>query len=82
MPAVAAPSHLELAGRLRQILATYRGAEDLINIGAYARGTNPEIDLAIELLPKIQKFLRQAPDEKTPFEETIDRMGRILEGGL
>ena len=82
MPAVAAPSHLALAGRLRQILATYRGAEDLINIGAYVRGTNPEIDLAIELLPKIQKFLRQAPDEKTPFEETIDRMGRILEGGL
>ncbi len=78
MPAVARPSHLELAGRLRQILATYRAAEDLINIGAYVRGTNPEIDLAIELLPAIRQFLRQSPDERTPFEETVGRMAAIL----
>lgn len=80
MPAVATQPHLEAASRLRQILATYRAAEDLINIGAYVRGTNPEIDLAIDLLPAIRQFLRQAPDERTPFEETIGRMTAILAG--
>lgn len=80
MPAVVDPSHLALASRLRQVLATYRAAEDLINIGAYVRGTNPEVDLAIDLLPAIREFLRQPPDERTPFEETLGRLARILGG--
>ncbi len=60
----------QAGGYLRKLLAVYRDAEDLINVGAYTRGSNPEIDEAIELVPQINQFLRQDIDEKAPIEET------------
>ncbi len=59
------------AGYIRNKMAVYTEAEDLINVGAYARGSNPEIDEAIAKLPEIKKFLIQDIEERTEIEETL-----------
>lgn len=64
---------------LRRHLATYTESEDLINVGAYVRGTNAEIDAAIDKIPSINGFLRQEIDEKVAFEDTVNRMFEIAE---
>ena len=79
MPDVVSEEHMQLAMRLREILAVYRDAEDLINIGAYSMGSNPKIDYAIKKIDAINEFLRQGVYEKTSLEETIAWMKRILE---
>ncbi len=79
MNTVASNEHLIAAGRLRNLLSVYREARDLINIGAYRKGSNPEIDKAIELISKINDFTRQQVDEKQGFEETLKMMYEILE---
>jgi len=71
-------SHRELANETKRILAVYREAEDLINIGAYTKGSNPEIDRAIELVPRINQFLRQDVDERFEFEEEIEMLRNII----
>ncbi|AGF79605.1 type III secretion system ATPase, FliI/YscN [Desulfocapsa sulfexigens DSM 10523] len=70
--------HIELAGRARNVLATYNEAEDLINIGAYAKGSNPKIDFAVSKINAINTFLRQGYDETTPLKETIESLGLLL----
>ena len=57
-----------MAGKLRELLATYKKAEDLINIGAYSKGSNALIDEAISKIDAIQTFLRQASDERVTYE--------------
>ncbi|NOZ28577.1 MAG: flagellar protein export ATPase FliI [Chloroflexi bacterium] len=74
MPNITTREHQRAAGRLREALATYERARDLINIGAYVSGSNPQIDYALEKLPDIQGFLRQEDDEVTPLEESIARL--------
>lgn len=77
---VTSKTHQDLATNLRQVLATYRDAEDLVNIGAYVAGSNPEIDRALRLIPKIREFLKQGLFEKSPFEEIENRMAAALRG--
>jgi flagellum-specific ATP synthase len=74
---VTGPNIKKAAGSLRRMLATYREAEDLINVGAYVEGSNPEIDQAIAKMPEINEFLIQAIEEKHPMEESYLRMGEI-----
>ncbi|MDZ7373503.1 MAG: flagellar protein export ATPase FliI [candidate division KSB1 bacterium] len=74
MSDVVDPNHLEAARIITSLLATYREAEDLINIGAYARGSNPEIDRAIEMMPLINDFLRQSVADRGEFQETLKRL--------
>ncbi|NLM26090.1 MAG: flagellar protein export ATPase FliI [Firmicutes bacterium] len=71
MPAVVDAQHLDLAGRLKAHLATYRDAEDLINIGAYVSGANPEIDRAIACIEQINGFLKQRTHEQSNWEQTL-----------
>ncbi|UZN22963.1 flagellar protein export ATPase FliI [bacterium 3DAC] len=78
MPDVVTREHMELAMKIREILAIYRDAEDLINIGAYSMGTNPKIDYALNKIDQINEFLRQDIYEKTSLPETIEWMKRIL----
>lgn len=60
-----------LAGRkLRAILATYGEVQDLIRIGAYVRGSSPQVDKAIELMPRVEKFLKQDVGERATFDQT------------
>ena len=76
---VAGPNIKMAAGALRRMLATYREAEDLINVGAYVEGSNPEIDRAIEKMPEINDFLMQAVDEQHPLEDSYRRLGAIAD---
>ncbi len=64
-------SHRTAADRLRQLLATYIDSEDLINIGAYKRGSSKEVDEAIQAYPKIIQFIKQATDEKVSFNQAV-----------
>lgn len=66
--------HRQCAQQLRALLATYREAEDLINIGAYAQGSNSNIDRAIAAIDQIKSFLQQDVNENTPITETIERL--------
>ncbi len=80
MKDIVEPEHLELAYETVSILATYKKAEDLINIGAYVKGSNPEIDRAIALIEPLKKFLRQNLNECYTVEESISLLRSILKG--
>ncbi len=71
--------HTRAAARLRELLATYHEAEDLINIGAYVRGSNPRIDQAIAKIEAIRNFLRQGAAEKSAFETTRRALLALVE---
>ena len=66
------------AGRLRDLLATYSEAEDLINIGAYVKGSNPKIDESIAKINKINEFLRQGIDSSVNFDESAKLLETII----
>jgi len=70
--------HKTAAGRLREILAKYEEAEDLINIGAYVKGSNPKVDEAVDKIDEVNSFLRQRTDENIPFEETVRMVSSIF----
>ncbi|MBN2710942.1 MAG: FliI/YscN family ATPase, partial [Planctomycetes bacterium] len=65
---------LEASRRLREMMSVYADAEDLINIGAYAQGANPEIDRARVLMPSLNEFLKQDMYEPSAYEETMQRV--------
>jgi len=70
--------HRELAGKARSVMAVYRESEDLINIGAYAAGSNKKIDYAISRIEAINTFLVQGFNESSSLEETITTMSDLL----
>lgn len=74
MPDLVDNDHISAAGRLKQLLAVYREAEDLINIGAYQAGSNPEIDEAIRKRERMNKFLTQGLKEQTSFQTTKSQL--------
>ncbi len=75
---VITPEHHEISMKFKDILATYREAEDLINIGAYTPGSNPKIDLAINKVEKFNQYLRQGIQESISLEESIQQLNHIL----
>jgi len=75
---ITSPRHMELAGKVRSVMAVYRESEDLINIGAYSAGSNKKIDYAISRMDGINTFLRQGFSESSPLEETIAAMGDLV----
>ena len=78
MSQIATREHKQLAGKLKNVLATYNEAEDLINIGAYKSGSNPEIDYAITMIHQVNEFLQQEVDEKVSFEESVERLEEMF----
>lgn len=68
------PEHLDNARRLIKVLSTYREAEDLINIGAYVDGSDPEIDFAKSMIVRINEFLQQEIHQKVSFQESVARL--------
>jgi flagellum-specific ATP synthase len=66
--------HKAAAGKLREVLARYTEAEDLINIGAYVKGSNPKIDFALTKIDQVNNFLRQGTFEKITYEETVNKL--------
>ncbi len=70
--------HMENANKVREILATYKEAYDLINIGAYAKGSNPRIDYTIDMIDKVNNFLKQGIYEKFTFEQTEELLNALF----
>ncbi|MGZ3785775.1 MAG: FliI/YscN family ATPase [Bdellovibrio sp.] len=78
MRAVVSPDHARLAQKLRETLAVYKDAEDLINIGAYKPGSNPKIDKAVKVIDAVNDFLKQRVEDPTNFTQTVRQMQHIL----
>ena len=72
--------HKSAAGKIRNLMANYAKNEDLINIGAYAKGTDPDVDKAIIMHDKIEAYLIQSTDEKTDFEITKNELINLAKG--
>lgn len=82
MPDVVSPEHFSWAQWARNIMATYRDAEDLINIGAYQVGNNPKIDQAIRYIDHIKDFLKQGIGERAEFQQTLGQLKALVEEQL
>lgn len=79
MNEIAPPDHIALAGRLRNLLSLYNQNEDLISVGAYKSGTNPELDHAIRCKGKIDRLLQQGTDENFSLDETLRLMAEAVQ---
>ena len=71
MSSIVTKEHKAAAGKLKNVLATYQDAEDLINIGAYKSGSNPDIDNAIAKIKEVNAFLQQDVNSKLNFKDEI-----------
>lgn len=71
--------HIRQAGNVREVLKEYSDAEDLITIGAYARGSNPKIDYAIRMIDRINGFLKQGIFEEVTMEQAVDRLKHLFD---
>ena len=78
MSQIADSKHKRAAGRMKNVMATYNEAEDLINIGAYKSGSNQEIDYAISMIHSVNEFLQQEVDDKVTFEESVERLEKMF----
>jgi flagellum-specific ATP synthase len=74
MPNVCSVEHLEKAGKLRRLLAAHAAAEDFIRIGAYQKGSDPQLDQAMTVMPQLNQFLEQASGEAAPFADNLQRL--------
>jgi len=74
MPDITTPAHRKAATHIMDLLATYREAEDLINIGAYVKGSNQKIDKSVAMIESIRSFLRQGMDENSDLDDAIKKM--------
>ena len=79
MSQIATREHKQLAGKLKNVMATYNEAEDLINIGAYKNGSNKNIDFAISKIDEVNNFLIQGVEEKFDFEEELQLLEAIFQ---
>lgn len=78
MSQIASREHKQLAGKLKNVMATYNEAEDLINIGAYKQGSNKNIDYAISKIDQVNDFLLQGVDEKFDFDKELEMLAEIF----
>ena len=79
MSSIVTKEHKKLAGECKMLMATHREAEDLINIGAYKAGSNPDIDRAIEKMKEINGFLLQDVETKYSFEDSVSILEQIFQ---
>jgi FliI/YscN family ATPase len=75
---IAQGDHKELASRLRSLLAVYQKAQDLVNVGAYVQGSNPQIDESLQRIDGITSFLQQKPDEREDFSSMLGTLKEAL----
>lgn len=78
MPNITSKEHVQISNEIKEILSTYREAEDLISIGAYARGSNRKIDHAIDKIEEINHFLQQDVHEPSNYEDTLNEMEQLV----
>lgn len=74
------PEHQAAAGKMRELMAVYKDAKDLIDVGAYEHGSNPKIDIALQMMPEINGFLRQSIKDLVDMDSTIERLKDLMSG--
>ncbi|NQZ08796.1 MAG: flagellar protein export ATPase FliI [Algicola sp.] len=79
MPNVTTDEHQMLARQVKQLYSIYQQNKDLISIGAYTAGTNPEIDIAIQLMPALNEFLQQGMTDVIGYEECLANLAHVLQ---
>ena len=79
MPAVTGEEHQLYARQLKQLYSIYQQNKDLISIGAYTQGSNPEIDAAIQLMPTFKEFLQQRMSDVVPYEQCVNHLAQVLQ---
>ena len=77
---LASEAHLKLASSFRRYWAIYQQNRDLIQVGAYQRGSNPDLDKAISLREENLKFLRQSMHEPAEFQQSLAEMKEAIDG--
>jgi flagellum-specific ATP synthase len=77
MPSLVSGDHLAKAKALRLLLAAYARSEDLVRIGAYQKGADPALDSALEILPTLNSFLQQRPNDFCTFEHASAQLMKI-----
>ncbi len=82
MPDIVTNNHRERAMLFNEILSTYNEAEDLVNIGAYVKGSNPQIDHALQNISNLRLFLKQGMKEKSMYSETLNKLNAMIEEPL
>ncbi|MDO6709387.1 flagellar protein export ATPase FliI [Aliiglaciecola sp. 2_MG-2023] len=80
MPMVVSEEHLMASRRIKQVYSNYQQNKDLINIGAYTKGTDPRMDLAIAAEPVINTFLQQGMKQILPYDECLEGMMSLTKG--
>jgi flagellum-specific ATP synthase len=75
--ALSTPVQLRAASQVRDMMATYRSAIDLIQVGAYVEGSDPKVDAACRSMPEVDAFLRQSINERSGLEEALLRVQRL-----
>lgn len=78
MSSIATPEHKEAASKMRKILALYRENKDLIDVGMYQQGSNPKLDVAIELMPHVNAFLQQRTSDIVNMDTTVQTMVEMM----
>lgn len=81
MSSIISSEHKQLAAKVKSIMSIYKEAEDLINIGAYVKGNNPQIDEAIKYIYKINEFLKQEVNEKIDYAKALETLEAIFNEG-
>jgi flagellum-specific ATP synthase len=77
---VVTSEHKDLARRVRDVLSAYKGAADLIEVGAYVTGTNSRVDTALRCIHELNTFLQQEPHQRFTLDETLSTLRRVLDG--
>jgi type III secretion protein N (ATPase) len=78
MDAIVAPAQRDAARKLRALLAHYEAKRDLVMLGAYAKGSDRELDEAIARMPKIEQFLRQSPSDRVAYDEMVKQLALVV----
>ena len=78
MTNIVEPKHLQCLQRFKQLLAYYGKNKDLVSIGAYVKGSDPDTDMALELYPKMMNFVRQSLTQAVPFEESLMQLAKLM----
>jgi flagellum-specific ATP synthase len=72
------PDHIRAAAKMRELMAVYQDARDLIDVGAYEHGSNPKIDMALRMMPEIDGFLRQSVKDLVNMDSTIEQLKEMM----
>jgi ATP synthase in type III secretion protein N len=78
MDAIVDPAHRAAAARLRALVGHYEAKRDLVMLGAYAKGSDKELDDALARMPRIEQFLRQAPHDRVDYDDAVATLSQVV----